>query len=123
MFYMPERIIRFIAIAFLLISCNSKTHQPEDKNALFQLQAASQTGIDFINKVTDTKNFNILTYHNFYNGGGVAIGDINNDGKPDVFFTSNQQQNKLYINKGGWRFEDATVTSLIKSDHNWHTGV
>lgn len=121
---MPERLIRFIAVfSLFIISCNHETHRPENKNTLFRLQPKSQTGIDFTNAVTDSKEFNILTYHNFYNGGGVAIGDVNKDGRPDVFFTSNQQQNKLYINKGNWKFEDATVTSLIKSDHKWHTGV
>jgi hypothetical protein len=121
---MPERLIRFIAVfALFIISCNHETHQPGIKMPCSRLQQASQTGIEFINTVTDSKEFNILTYHNFYNGGGVAIGDVNNDGRPDIFFTSNQQQNKLYINKGNWKFEDATVASLIKSDHKWHTGV
>ena len=121
---MPERLIRFITIfSFFIISCNNREYQPENKDALFKLQTASQTGIDFANTVTDSKEFNILTYHNFYNGGGVAIGDVNNDGKPDIFFTSNEQQCKLYINKGDWKFKDATSTSLIKSTHKWHTGV
>lgn len=107
----------------IALSCRSKNGSYVNKDALFQLQSSSQTGVDFVNKVTDTKDFNILTYHNFYNGGGVAIGDVNNDGKPDIFFTSNQEQNKLFINKGNWKFEDATSTSLIMSNHKWHTGV
>ena len=55
----------------------------------------------------------ILNYHNFYNGGGVAIGDIDNDGKPDIFFTSNQGENKLYRNKGNFQFEDITTLAKI----------
>ena len=121
---MPVRLSTlFCILCIILFACNTKNKQAVNKNALFQLQPAAQTGINFINKVTDTKEFNILTYHNFYNGGGVAIGDVNNDGKPDIFFTSNQQQNKLYINKGNWKFEDATAKSGIISNHTWHTGV
>jgi hypothetical protein len=122
---MHKPLIRFFILPFVLfaLSCNFSREKNTKENALFLLQPASETGIDFINRVTDTKEFNILTYHNFYNGGGVAIGDINNDGRPDIFFTSNQQQNKLYINKGDWKFEDATGRSLIKSNHKWHTGV
>ncbi|MEP6464857.1 MAG: VCBS repeat-containing protein [Parafilimonas sp.] len=107
----------------MIVSCNTKKEHAVNNNALFQLQPSSQTGINFTNTVTDTKEFNILNYHNFYNGGGVAIGDVNNDGKPDIFFTSNVQQCKLYINKGNWKFEDATAASGITSNHKWHTGV
>ncbi len=105
---------------FFLASCSQ---QKEEKDSLFELLPASQTGISFANTVTDTKEMNILNYHNFYNGGGVAIGDINNDGKPDVFFTSNQGDNKLYLNKGDMKFEDITTKAKLTSKHKWHTGV
>ncbi len=121
--FMVQKICCLLLVSVFIISCRIKNNQAANKNTLFQLQPASETGINFNNTVTDTKDFNILTYHNFYNGGGVAIGDINNDGKPDIFFTSNQQQCKLYINKGNWKFEDATAKSLITSNHKWHTGV
>jgi hypothetical protein len=106
----------------MLVSC-SRSEQASAKDGLFTLLPASQTGISFANKVTDTKEMNILNYHNFYNGGGVAIGDINNDGRPDIFFTSNQGDNTLYLNKGNLSFEDITTKAKITSRHKWHTGV
>ena len=64
------------------------------------------TGVDFENKVVNEKDFNIFKYRNYYNGGGVAIGDINNDSLPDIYFTSNKGKNKLYLNKGNLKFDD-----------------
>jgi len=120
-----KAILRFGALGLLFFcSCNSKNEkQVAAKDALFQLQPSSSTGITFNNKVEDTKDFNVFKYRNFYNGGGVAIGDVNNDGKPDIFFTSNQGSNKLYINKGNWKFEDVTEKAGVKGIHKWHTGV
>ncbi|WP_295670535.1 VCBS repeat-containing protein [uncultured Mucilaginibacter sp.] len=103
-------------------SCNRK-NELDARNALFQLQPSSQTGIDFNNKVKDDGEFNDFNFRNFYNGGGVAIGDVNNDGRPDIFFTSNQGKCKLYINKGNWKFEDVTAKSGLNAYHRWHTGV
>src|SRR5437870_1531270 len=104
MFERFARITILIIFAGVFYSCNSSDKKESNSDALFQLIPSSVSGIDFENLVTDSKDFNIFSYRNFYNGGGVAIGDINNDGKPDIFFTSNQQQNKLYINKGNWQF-------------------
>jgi hypothetical protein len=73
--------------------------------------------------VTNSKDFNILTYRNYYNGGGVAIGDINNDGLSDVFFTANMGSNKLYLNKGNLQFDDITMRAGIGSPDMWSTGV
>lgn len=109
-------------LVLILFSCNRK-NKPDIKNALFQQVPASQTGITFVNKVVDTGDFNVFSYRNFYNGGGVAIGDVNNDGRPDIFLTSNQGDCKLYINKGNWKFEDVTAKAGVKGDHRWHTGV
>jgi len=120
--YCRISIVFFSGCISLLLSCQSGKKTP-DADTLFRLLPASQTGIDFINRVTDTREMNILNYHNFYNGGGVAIGDVNNDGRPDIFFTSNQGENKLYINKGNWQFEDVTARAGLTSSHHWHTGV
>ena len=114
----------FTAILIGLFSCKQGNQVHFDqKDALFQLMPSSKTRITFNNKVADQRNFNIFNYRNFYNGGGVAIGDVNNDGKPDVFFTSNQGSNKLYINKGNWVFEDVTEKAGLSKSDKWHTGV
>jgi hypothetical protein len=73
---------------------------------LFEKLDAEKTHIDFSNNITETKDFNILDYLYFYNGGGVSSGDINNDGLVDLFFVSNQGKNKLCLNKGNMEFED-----------------
>ena len=110
------------ALLFMTTGCrNTVSDAPAD--ALFQWMPATQTGIDFTNSVQDSPEMSILNYHNFYNGGGVAIGDIDNDGRPDIFFTANQGENKLYLNKGGFRFEDVTAKAGLLSRHKWHTGV
>ena len=111
-----------IVTSIVFASCHTTETTPV-KDALFQLMPSAQTGIHFANNVVETTEFNIFKYRNFYNGGGVAIGDVNNDGKPDIFFTSNQQSNKLYINKGNWIFEDVTGKAGLQSNHKWHTGV
>ena len=103
-----------IALIFL-VSCSS----PEPQ----LLQEMKGTGIDFENKTVNTKEFNIFSYRNFYNGGGVAIGDINNDGLSDVFFTANMGSNKLYLNKGNWKFEDISVAAGFTDKKKWSTGV
>ena len=109
------RLIVLCTFSFALSAChnNSKT--------LFSLE--TKTGINFTNKVIDGKLENGFTYRNYYNGGGVAIGDLNNDGLPDVFFTSNMGDNKIYLNKGNFKFEDITTSSGIQQDSMWSTGV
>jgi enediyne biosynthesis protein E4 len=111
----------FLFIAGLcLMACNSNSKVPAP---LFKTLPSGTTGITFTNTVTFTADFNVFKYRNFYNGAGVAIGDINNDGLADVFFTANQGNNKLYLNKGNWKFEDITLKAGVKGIHKWHTGV
>jgi len=111
-------------MCMLILSCNNKESQTANGSAqLFQLLKPEETGIDFTNKVVDEENFNILTYRNFYNGGGVAIGDINNDSLPDLFFTANQNKNRLYLNKGNFHFEDITEKAGVGGTMTWSTGV
>lgn len=113
-----------IACSLFIFCASCKQQTPNgSKDTLFELLPASQTGITFDNRVIDDGEFNVFNYRNFYNGGGVAIGDVNNDGKPDIFFTSNQGECKLYINEGNWKFKDVTATSGLNKYHRWHTGV
>ena len=119
-------MLRLFSVSLFLSYCFvSCTHSREDakQDTLFTLLPAFYTGVNFSNTVNDTKEMNILNYHNFYNGGGVAIGDINNDGKPDIFLTANQGENKLFLNKGNMVFEDISSKAHIGSTHQWHTGV
>lgn len=89
----------------------------------FTLLDSTHTGVGFTNTVTNTEDFNIFNYRNFYNGGGVAIGDVNNDGLPDLYFTANMGANKLYINQGNLVFRDFTDSSGLACEDNWSTGV
>ncbi|HEX8038413.1 MAG TPA: VCBS repeat-containing protein, partial [Chryseosolibacter sp.] len=89
---------------------------------IFTLLPPEKTGITFVNKVVDAENFNILTYRNYYNGGGVAIGDINGDSLPDIYLTSNQEKNRLYLNKGNFLFEDITEKAGVGGTMAWSTG-
>src|SRR5687768_8516944 len=107
----------FIFALFFLYSCGKRP----GNTLLFELKKS--TGIDFFNKVVDSKDFNVLTYRNFYNGGGVAIGDVNNDGLADVFFTANMGPNKLYLNKGNFQFEDISEKAGFINKGKWATGV
>ncbi|MDJ1480673.1 VCBS repeat-containing protein [Cytophagaceae bacterium YF14B1] len=112
----------FLWIVLCLISSCTDL-QTGTETTLFTLLPSSRTGIDFSNKVSYTEEFNPYTFRNFYNGGGVAIGDINNDNLPDIFFCSNQQTNRLYLNKGNFQFEDITQKAGVTSDGVWSTGV
>ncbi len=110
-----------LAISFFLLFSDCQTDfQPK---TLFEEISAEKSGINFINKVENTEDFNIFNYRNFYNGGGVAMGDLNNDGLPEVFLTSNMGDNKLYLNKGNLQFEDITDKAGVAGAKFWSTGV
>ncbi len=118
-----------ILINLFLISCTNDKQEKElqdkevNRDALFVKMHSEETGIEFENTITNTKEFNIFRYRNFYNGAGVGIGDINNDGLPDIYLTSNLGKNKLYLNKGDFQFEDITLSSGTSGTKNWSTGV
>lgn len=116
-FHLP-RFVFAAAFTILFISCKQK------KETLFESLSASQTNIRFNNKLEKHDLFNILYYLYYYNGGGVATGDINNDGLPDIYFTANHKSgNKLYLNKGNFQFEDITDKAGVAGSADWCTGV
>ena len=120
------RGIILMLLTVVFYSCNTDKNNnlsTIDTETLFTLLDAKETGIDFLNKVKNQKNFNIFKYRNFYNGGGVAIGDINNDGLADIYLTGNMVANKLYLNKGNLTFEDISVSAGIEGNKPWSTGV
>jgi hypothetical protein len=110
-----------IVIVILFASCQKSTEPTESK--LFQSLAPEVTGIEFSNELTFHEEFNVFTYRNFYNGGGVALGDINNDGLVDIYLTGNLLPNKLYLNKGNFKFEDVTESAGVAGSRAWSTGV
>src|SRR4051812_9312193 len=97
-----QRAFTLFLIICLAISYNAHSQS----KTLFQLLPPSHTGIEFRNKISESDSLNILNQANIYNGGGVGIGDFNNDGLPDIFLSGNMVSNKLYLNKGNLKFQD-----------------
>ncbi|MEN7550781.1 VCBS repeat-containing protein [Rapidithrix thailandica] len=103
------------------ISCNPEREQLPSK--IFDEMAPERSGIHFANTLTENDSVNYFNYMYIYMGGGVAIGDLNNDGLPDIYFTGNMVENKLYLNKGNLQFEDITQKARVAADDRWVTGV
>ena len=115
---------------YLALACGSNSQPNTNSNAgkdrletLFTELSAERTGIDFANSIIEDENINFYLYDYIYNGGGVAIGDINQDGLPDVYLCGNMVPNKLYLNKGDLRFEDITQLAGVGGNGGWSTGV
>jgi len=104
-----------ILLTLCLVSCNNI-------DSRFEKKLSDHTGISFQNTLSYTEDFNPYTYRNFFNGGGVALGDINNDGLIDIYFTGNIVDNALYLNKGNWQFDDITDIAGVSCKDNWSTG-
>ncbi|NOT73312.1 MAG: VCBS repeat-containing protein [Cyclobacteriaceae bacterium] len=116
---------RVAAFYFLALACFGCSNPDKDKplQTLFTSLPPDSSGINFVNKLSFDRDFNIYTYRNFYNGGGVGLADINNDGLLDVYLTANQEKNKLYLNKGNFKFEDITEKAGVAGTRAWSTGV
>ncbi len=107
-----------IVVVFLVLLMGCKKKEGE----LFFHPSEDDTGISFSNTLTESDDLNILDYLYFYNGGGLAIGDINNDALPDIYLAGNQVKNKLYLNKGDLEFEDITEKAGVEGNSSWNTG-
>ncbi len=113
----------FVTIALALFSC--KSNKKDTQNLLFEPIDPSVSSVNFSNTLTETERWNVIQYLYFYNGGGVSVGDINGDNLPDVYFTSNQGANKLYLNKGNFKFDDITEkagVADVSEGLTWKTG-
>jgi enediyne biosynthesis protein E4 len=113
-------IIFLFFLALTVLSCTSKK---EREVKLFELMDKSWTGVDLEMILNYNEKFNPYTFRNFYNGAGVSLGDINNDGLVDIFLAGNQTENKLYLNKGNFQFEDITEKAGLAVPGIWSTGV
>ena len=111
------KLVQILTIATVVISC-------KNNQTLFENLPSSKTNITFQNNLPNQKGFNILYYLYYYEGGGVATGDLNNDGLPDIYFTANTKgNNKLYLNKGSMKFEDITEKAGVAGISDWCSGV
>ncbi len=110
---MKNQFLLFV-LGILIISCDSKTFELKDNNLI---------GVNFSNNLKFNDDFNVYKYRNFYNGGGVALGDINNDDLLDIYLTSNQGENKLFLNLGDFKFKDITEFARVGGEKAWSTGV
>ncbi len=115
--------MRIRGALFIVIILSAMSCKRDDEQKKFRFVPSSESGIKFRNVLTETVEFNIFNYMYFYNGGGVAVGDLNGDNLPDIYFTSNQEPNKLYLNQGGLKFTDITEQAGVEGFKGWATGV
>ncbi|MEK6476525.1 VCBS repeat-containing protein [Catalinimonas sp. 4WD22] len=118
-----NKLLTYFLIGISGLGLLSACDDTEEAQTLFTKMPADDTGIHFRNVLRETEEFNVMKYGYFYNGGGVAVGDINNDGLPDIYLSGNLVASKLYLNKGNWEFEDITEEAGVAAAGLWNTGV
>lgn len=121
-----KSIIPLIGLLIFISSCQNKKEisvKQEQLTQDFLFRQVDSSGVNFSNQIIEDEAHSIINYIYYYNGAGVAVGDINNDNLPDLFFVGNTSQNKLYLNKGDFKFEDITSNAKIKPNNSWNTGV
>ncbi len=127
--HLPRAGVRLLLISSCLCACTgadtrtSQDQAPGARGQLFTQLSSGYTGVRFENRLDDTRELNVFTYRNFYNGGGVALGDLTGDGLPELMLTSNLEDNRLYLNEGAFRFRDVTDDAGVAGSGTWSTGV
>src|SRR5678809_1622386 len=116
---MKQHLFQYFVLSFIILFSSCRN----ENKTLFTEISSSHSHINFRNDIKENEDYNILTYEYLYNGGGVAVGDLNNDGLTDIMFTGNMTSNKLYLNKGNFEFEDITNKAGIGGRLKWKTGV
>ena len=114
-FFLKPEYVLFIACILILNSCREKK--------LFIEVSPEHSGVHFNNQITETDSINVLDFENVYNGGGVGLGDFDNDGLQDIYFAGNMVANQLYLNKGNFKFEDITGKAGVNGNGRWCRGV
>tara|TARA_R110001583_G_scaffold335_2_gene3027 strand:- start:9692 stop:12982 length:3291 start_codon:yes stop_codon:yes gene_type:complete len=117
---MIQKANTLVIVLMLFLSCQNKNKN--NSTSIFKKLEATSTNITFSNNIVENDSLNYFNYTSIYSGAGVSVGDINNDGLVDLFFTGNQSENKLYLNKGNIQFEDITKKAGIAGDKRWYTG-
>jgi len=122
-YHFGKRKVLGFVVTTILVFFFSSCKTPKKVDTMFEVLDDNKTGLHFANKLKSNQKFNMFNYMYFYNGAGIGAGDFNNDGLIDLFFSSNQGENKLYINKGKLSFADVTKEAAIPQDNGWSTGV
>ncbi|TYA84181.1 FG-GAP-like repeat-containing protein [Seonamhaeicola marinus] len=117
------KIFLLIVVVVCIASCEKEVENKITSSTSFKSLTKEETGISFSNNIVENDSLNYFTFPYMYMGGGVAVGDLNNDGLDDVYFTGNMVENKLYINRGNMQFEDVSNSAGVSGDERWYTGV
>ena len=122
-YFKPSRSLMYTFFSVILLTLSTSCEKDSNTDfSLFESVSSSYSGINFKNRIPVNKLTNSFIYEYVYNGGGVAVGDINNDGLDDIYFTSNLENNQLYLNLGNFEFKNITEISNTKGNKGWSTG-